>query len=267
MRKLCPKCETALQLNHVTYQGACCPQCKWEGEFRDGLDQPSIAAMKLPYVSIDLETTGLDDEFCQILEIGAVFDNWTKPVEELPTFHRIVTHETIIGQPYALSMHPHLLRLIAEQPLIEHCPTCGWNVQGSRDNGYCRACGWTGSRRDPVFCTINELADQFADWMFRECGWILSADNKITAAGKNFASFDLGFLKPCGFREFFKRRVLDPAPLFWQPEDDKLPDSKTCMERAGIDGKVAHTAVADAVAVVKMNRFAAKRILRNSENR
>ena len=45
--------------------------------------------------------------------------------------------------------------------------------------------------------------------------------------------------------------------MFWRPfEDEELPDSKTCMERAGIDGKVAHTAVEDALAVVRMIRYA-----------
>jgi len=99
--------------------------------------------------------------------------------------------------------------------------------------------------------------------MFRECGWLVN-ENKITPAGKNFASFDRSFLKLCGFDKFFHHRTLDPAPLFWRPEDEKLPDSKTCMERAGLDGSVAHTAVADAVAVVRMIRYATKRILGHS---
>ena len=47
----------------------------------------------LPYVSIDIETTGLDPETCQTLEIGAVFDNWTLPIRELPTFHCYVVHQ------------------------------------------------------------------------------------------------------------------------------------------------------------------------------
>ena len=50
-------------------------------------------------------------------------------------------------------------------------------------------------------------------------------------------------------------RTLDPAVLFWEANDEKLPDSKTCYERAGLDNKVAHTAVEDAQAVVRLVRM------------
>jgi len=257
MKKLCPSCETVLK--SATDCIAYCPKCHWQGNFRDTSATPTIAPMQLPYVSIDIETTGLVAETCQILEVGAVFDDWSKPVAELPKFHRIITHQAIVGQPYALSMHPHLLRLIAEQPLLDACPACGGVLQGGRNDGLCTACVWIGSRRNPMFCSIQDLAGQFSDWMFHECDWLLT-EKRITPAGKNFASFDRGFLDLCGFDRFFHHRTLDPAPLFWRPEDETLPCSKTCMERAGIDGKVAHTAVADAMAVVRMIRYAARQI-------
>ena len=55
-------------------------------------------------------------------------------------------------------------------------------------------------------------------------------------------------------------RTLDPAVLFWEANDEKLPDSKTCYERAGLDGKVAHTAVEDALAVVRLIRLGIKHL-------
>lgn len=233
MRKLCPRCESTLEHCIDSPALARCPGCGWLGLFRDSLKAPRIAPMKLPYVSIDLETTGLVPETCQILEFGAVFDDWSRPVEECPTFHRYIAHNFIAGSPFALQMNAAILRTIA-----------------TRQSG------------DPNFCNIHELSDQFSQWMRQECGWSL-AEKRITPAGKNFASFDHSFLRLCGFDAFFHHRTLDPAPLFWRPEDEKLPDSKTCMERAGIEGKVAHTAVADAVAVVHMIRFAAPKILGN----
>jgi len=53
-------------------------------------------------------------------------------------------------------------------------------------------------------------------------------------------------------------RILDPAAMYWQPEIDgmELPDTKTCMERAGISGEVAHTAIEDARVVARLIRKA-----------
>jgi hypothetical protein len=54
-------------------------------------------------------------------------------------------------------------------------------------------------------------------------------------------------------------RTLDPAILFWRPKDEKLPDSKTYYERAELNGNVAHTAVKDALAVVRLIRMGINR--------
>jgi len=83
---------------------------------------------------------------------------------------------------------------------------------------------------------------------------------KILAAGKNFASFDKPFLE--ALPDFtdnvsFNHRSIDPAMLFWKLEDKEIPDFKTCLERAGIHKKVEHTALADALDVVKLLRVAA----------
>ena len=48
--------------------------------------------------------------------------------------------------------------------------------------------------------------------------------------------------------------------MFYRADDDRLPDSKTCYERAGLDAKVAHTAVEDALAVVWLVRMGIKRL-------
>ena len=65
-----------------------------------------------PYVSIDIETTGLNPMECQILEVGAVIDDG-RALENLPQFHCYVLHQQIVGSAFALSMHPTILRRIA----------------------------------------------------------------------------------------------------------------------------------------------------------
>jgi len=177
----------------------------------------------------DIETTGLNPEHCQILEIGAVIDDGTTPIEDCPTFHCYVDHGLILGEPFAISMHATILRRIA-----------------THEGEYTYLQPW-------------EVATCFRDFI-KEHG-LDSENEKVFVAGKNFASFDARFLaKLTNWKKHLKthHRILDPAALYWQPETDgaQLPDTKTCMERAGIDGEVAHTAVEDARVVVHLIRKA-----------
>jgi hypothetical protein len=80
----------------------------------------------------------------------------------------------------------------------------------------------------------------------------------INPAGKNLSSFDIPFLKS-KIKDwgsiYFLNRSIDPAILYFDLENDNsLPDMKKCMERAGIAGEVAHTAIEDALVVVKLLR-------------
>jgi DNA polymerase III epsilon subunit-like protein len=234
MKKLCPNCEELLKPTSNPEVGQC-SGCGWSGHYWRAAKEPVLptATPNLRYVSIDIETTGLDPETCQILEIGAVWDDWTKPIDELPVYHRLVYHKEYRGSAYALAMNANLLR----------------HLSGQQEPWW----------RDP-----EQVADDFAAWL-KGCGW--DGQAALTPAGKNFASFDRQFLKRLPrFEQAVKlsHRTLDPAILYWQPsKDDKLPDSKTCYERAGLDGKVAHNAVEDALAVVRLVRMGIKRLKQN----
>jgi len=149
-----------------------------------------------------------------------------KPLDDLPCFHAIINHSRICGDPYALAMNAGLIEKIAS------------------------------SKNYPelLFLNMDEVAPTILAWL--EEGKI----ERITPAGKNYAYFDSRFLEKLpGFdavKVKFDHRSLDPAVLYWQPEDIKLPDSKTCMVRAGINGEVSHTALEDAMMVVKLIRGA-----------
>jgi len=230
MKKLCPNCEELLKVA-ADSAAAYCSGCGWSGPVWEGRREPSLPAIapKMPYLSIDIETTGLDPETCQILEIGAVWEDWTCTLTDLPRFHCYVVHKQIVGQPFALALNADTLRRIA-------------NPQETEGN----------------FLSPGEVADKMAAWLAR-CG----AAETVTPAGKNFASFDRQFLKRLPDFETKVRlhhRTLDPALLFWLPTDEKLPDSKTCYERAGMDPKVAHTALEDALAVVRLIRTGIKHL-------
>lgn len=188
----------------------------------------------MKYVSIDLETTGLDPETCQIVEFGAVVDdlNDLKPVEELPSFHCYVLSPDGVyrGEPYALSMHAEIFRRIAkrEKPWSYWLP-------------------W-------------ELTKHFHTFLNVDAGFVETSYGGISipAGGKNFAAFDLPFIRKHlpmkDSKVYFQHRCVDPAMLFCDPKAEKLPDTKQCMDLAGIPGEVAHTAVEDARMVVQLVR-------------
>jgi hypothetical protein len=194
------------------------------------------------YCSIDIETTGLNPDNCDVLQFAAVLDdlNNPKPIEQLPSFQTCFFKDgPIVGEPFALSMNGAILKQIA-------------NAQHKRLE-YCEE---TKQR----FMKIENLPDAFACFLLKNSFPLdRSGRLKVTVAGKNVAGFDLRFLnakiKDWGQISMYQR-VLDPAILYLDHQNDKVvPDMKTCMERAGISGEVAHTALEDALTVVRLLRY------------
>ena len=195
----------------------------------------------MKYLSIDIETTGLNPKTCDILQFAAVLDDTSnpKPIEDLPRFEAIFIQESYKGDPFALSMHSEIFKkiAIARKKNLEYCP----------DNNI-------------HFIIIDHLPIALAVFLLKnDCSFREKNSNfYINIAGKNVSSFDIPFLNAKikdwkGLR--FLNRSIDPAILYFDLENDvSLPDMKTCMQRAGIDGEVAHTAMEDALVVVKLLR-------------
>lgn len=182
----------------------------------------------MKYASIDLETTGLDYNRDQILEVGIVIDDlsWPDVVKEGPYGGRpyvrlLVWHDVIHGQAAALAMNKDLLEEIAEAEE--------------------RGVGFNTAETDSFLRDF--LRQHFPGGL-------------VTAAGKNVASFDLPFLKnnmPLSF-ELFHHRSVDPAMLYWQP-GDTCPSLSQCLERAGLPSEVSHRACEDAYQIIQLIRF------------
>lgn len=191
----------------------------------------------MKYASIDLETTGLGPDTCEIVEIGVVLEDTAnpRPVADLPSFHAYLLPGSATGcfkgEPYALSMHPAIFRRIA-----------------TKEKGY--------QYLHPA-SVAAELAEFLSEHGF-EYGQTPGAA-KLTCTGKNFATFDLPFLRALpnwGLNIKTAHRVLDPGSMYARPDDRTLPDTKECCRRAEltVDDAQAHAAVYDARMVVALVR-------------
>lgn len=189
--------------------------------------------------SIDIETTGFDHQNCDILQFAAIVDDLSnpQPFDKLPKYEAIFTKSIYSGNPFALSMHSQLFVQI-DQAIKNKTEESSSGVR---------------------FMALEDLPSSF-EYFLLSNGYKQEKNGKIyvNVAGKNVASFDLPFLqskiKNWG-NIYFLNRVIDPAILYFDMEkDDKLPDMKKCMERAGLSGEVAHTAYDDALIVLKLLR-------------
>jgi hypothetical protein len=205
----------------------------------------------IPYLSVDLETTGLEGPLDQIVEFGAVLETFDRPVDQLPVFHTYIDNGRLTGNAYALSMHPTILRRIA-----------------TKEKGYSYL------KPDEVGPALKEFLAATGFWVspIQEGTKTVPVPKpKITPAGKNFGAFDLDFIRhqlPTLFDSVsFHYRILDTGNLYFDVRCDKcIPDTKVCIERAinicknlgfvhkGLDATVAHTAVEDARQIIILNR-------------
>jgi oligoribonuclease len=227
----------------------------------------------MKYVSIDIETSGIDRDRCEILSIGAVIEDTEKKnrIDQLPRFHAAIIRTDrhgFYGEPVALNMNRDLIEAIVK---YNEAKTDSQKEEVMNDY-------------DMVFYKEEEIVEKFYHWLYFHGAFDLSESyindmNKmvtihpvygavphinrapkavINVAGKNFATFDKIFLEKLPrWKQLIeiRNRILDPAILFvdWK-EDKALPGLDLCKQRAGIEGEVTHNAVEDAIDVVKILR-------------
>jgi len=180
----------------------------------------------MKYIAVDTETSGLDPEKHQLLQVGVIFDDFTLPVADLRSLEMVRLLREIAGQPYALNLNAAIIEKIANDP------------------GDC--CN------DNYMLTALQV---FANYHHAE-------DESVVIAGKN-PTFDASFLKQLtpkdwksvfGMHRRIAHRMLDPAILYMTADDNKPPSLAECLERAGFKAEVAHTSLDDALKIVLLLR-------------
>jgi hypothetical protein len=212
----------------------------------------------MKYVSIDIETTGLDPATNQIVEIGAVIDELgsTEPHNNLPKFRAVLIHEHMMIGSYCAYLHRILwkeigiaLRMYGDQIKEE-----GYYFEPTSGVYYL-----VPEKFEWVFHRwLNDMMGLGIEY-FSDTGEPLHGDTiKINVAGKNPGSFDIPFIEALpGWQGLvkFRRRVLDPASYFIREGDEHIPDLQECLKRMGVTKTVSHTAVDDALDIVNLIRY------------
>lgn len=209
----------------------------------------------MKYVSIDIETSGLDSENNQILSMAAIIEDTKTKLnfEEIPKFNALILQHRINGSPRALTMNKDIIELIGEY------------LEGDADvrakhNNYS---GFKILKEDDVakefyYFLWNDMeGNKYPNLLCPK----IDGNTKsilINVAGKNFGTFDKLFLEKLPWWKKLiqpKQRIIDPSILFCDFNiDDALPSLTKCKERAGISGIVYHNALADAWDVIQVLR-------------
>lgn len=190
-----------------------------------------------PYISLDLETTGLNPETHDILSLAMIYDNGKGSPEEQPYIHikiedeSVVSSNQITGSPVALAMNADLLQELY---------------------------GWKESTEGEILSIVD--AYSAVSNFFRE--YNIDSDNKIQVAGKNVHGFDLPLLVKYFNRKlalnsvmtkFFHHRARDIGSMYADIFGENVSLSKI-NELTG-RGPVKHTAYQDALDVVYAVRW------------
>jgi len=209
----------------------------------------------MKYISIDIETSGLNPEQNQVLSIGAIIEDTKKKLnfEEIPKFNALILQHQINGSPRALTMNKGIIELIGEYLEGDE------EVRKKHDN-------YSGFQ----FLKEDEVVKEFYYFLWNDIEGNkypnilrpkIDGNTKnilINVAGKNFGIFDKLFLEKLPWWKKLiqpKQRIIDPAILAcdWN-NDDALPSLKQCKERLGVKGLVTHNALEDAWDVIQVLR-------------
>ena len=218
------------------------------------------------YVSVDIETSGLDPEKNCILSIGAIIEDTENklPFEDCPKFNAVILQREILGSPRAITMNKDLIAMIGEY------------LEGTDETRFLM-----NTHTDYQFLEKEDVVKEFYWWLDENGfghglidnsgGYVEIKDGKhrpminsstkpitLNVAGKNFGTFDKLFLQQLPWWQKLikvRQRVLDPAILMvdWK-NDTSLPNLTTCKERAGVSGIVTHNALEDAWDVIEVLR-------------
>lgn len=180
------------------------------------------------YISVDLETTGLDTNKCQIVMASFVLEDTERPevpLEELKHCTALIRHENYYWESYALNMNQWIVNHLYEK-----------------------------------FTPFKVLTPE--DWENEVLKYLFQIDyrqeRKFTLAGKNIGGFDSKFL-PKSILNRCHYRYIDVGSVCIDWSKDKVGSLSDLKNERGLGKEVTHNAYYDALDVIKILRTTYKR--------
>lgn len=186
-----------------------------------------------PYVSLDLETTGLDIEKSHILELGFVYDDGKSTIDQLKKYNFVIHHDRFTHcEPYAMNLNARLIKQIAEKKDTVPFETA----------------------INQLLETLREASTAAMKYDEETKAWRI--DTRVCIAGKNVAGFDLPLLRNqratdgliATLFKYISHRVIDPGSMYY-PDFGFIPSLGEINKKNGRN-EVTHCAVDDAMDVV-----------------
>lgn len=225
----------------------------------------------LQFVSIDLEATGRDAETDMMLELGAgistvgeeVFSPFKSSIRILvvnPDNAKLLCSLEVLRMHSKLwvELHECQVKMKKEDKEVLAFPV----KKKSIENEEFIHQTWA--------VRPNKVYPIFRKWLKENIPDI--GTKQLNAAGKNFSIFDYKMMvrNDPDFGTLFRNMVLDPAILYYLPDDTKLPGLSECLDRmvneyslnpdnrkvaaSCVAGLAPHSAVDDALAVAWLIR-------------
>ena len=144
----------------------------------------------MKFISLDIETSSLYPSRGQVLELGVIIDDLAVKVdradleeyiEQLPKFHCYIKHPNVVGDHYAVSMHPRIWQVLTKEPVVKDYYDYELRLNNKSD----------------IVLTPDFVSYYFTQFLSNN-NLLESKVEKVTSivvAGKNVAGFDVPWLK------------------------------------------------------------------------
>lgn len=202
-----------------------------------------------PYLSVDLETTGISDD-CEVIQIAAVLDEPGVEIDKLKKYNQKIKYKSFHSEPIAMKINQKLINEMAsrepeDQALFKH----PWEAAGEFLQ---------------FLKTSSEIIKKWDD--NNDC----RMRGKIILAGKNVSGFDSPKLsrffdkytkKLEDFEKLISYKTLDPGSMYY-PVFGYNASLSAINELTGRK-EVSHDALDDALDVVYAVRHFGDKVVSN----